>query len=94
MTRDIVQFVPLREFKTRTGTNFSLVSFPCENFVITIIMVYFCQAKETLAEIPGQFLSFMKSRGIKPNPPPLRHQRSSIMHSSPEGQGGSASTHT
>lgn len=25
--------------------------------------------KETLAEIPGQLLSFMKSKGIVPNPP-------------------------
>ena len=25
MSRDIVQFVPLREFQTRTGANFSLV---------------------------------------------------------------------
>ena len=32
------------------------------------------QAKETLAEIPDQFLSYMKTHGIKPNPPPLRKQ--------------------
>ena len=36
------------------------------------------QARETLAEIPDQFTSFMKVQGIKPNPPPLRKQRSSI----------------
>ncbi len=55
MSRDIVQFVPLRQFQSRGGANFSL-------------------AKETLAEIPTQLLSFMKSKGIKPNPPPLRRQ--------------------
>ena len=53
MSRDIVQFVPLRQFQSRGGANFSL-------------------AKETLAEIPTQLLSFMRSKGIKPNPPPLR----------------------
>ncbi len=53
MSRDIVQFVPLRNFQSRNGTNFSL-------------------SKETLAEIPNQLTSFMKSKGIKPNPPPLR----------------------
>ncbi|XP_065898751.1 copine-9-like [Dysidea avara] len=52
MARDIVQFVPLREFKTQ-GVDFSL-------------------ARETLAEIPGQFLSYMKSKNIKPNPPVTR----------------------
>ncbi|XP_019852495.1 PREDICTED: copine-9-like isoform X2 [Amphimedon queenslandica] len=57
MERDIVQFVPLREYQSRAGANFSL-------------------AKETLAEIPGQLLSFMRSKGIKPNPPPLRAQQS------------------
>ena len=27
------------------------------------------QARETLAEIPDQFIHYMKKRGIKPNPP-------------------------
>lgn len=27
-------------------------------------------AKDVLAEIPDQFISYMKSRGIKPNPAP------------------------
>ncbi len=35
------------------------------------------QAKETLAEIPGQFLAFMKKSGISPNPPPLKARRQS-----------------
>ncbi len=29
MTRDIVQFVPLRQFKSRGGADFSLVSWSC-----------------------------------------------------------------
>ena len=33
---------------------------------------FYAQARETLAEIPGQFLSYMKSKGIKPNPPVSR----------------------
>ena len=36
----------------------------------------YLQARETLAEIPNQFTSFMKTNNIKPNPPPLRHQQS------------------
>ena len=30
------------------------------------------QARETLAEVPGQFIEYMKKRGIKPNPPVSR----------------------
>jgi hypothetical protein len=59
MARDIVQFVPLREFQSHSGANFSL-------------------ARETLAEIPEQFISFMKANGIRPNPPPLKKQASSF----------------
>lgn len=36
------------------------------------------QAKETLAEIPEQFLSFMRHNGLHPNPPPLRKQQTSM----------------
>ena len=59
MERDIVQFVPLRRFHSRSGANFSL-------------------ARETLAEIPDQFLGCMKKYNIKPNPPPLRYQQSTF----------------
>jgi len=45
--RDIVQFVPFRNFK---GQHYSAL------------------AKETLAEIPGQVLGYMKSKGFIPNP--------------------------
>jgi len=68
MARDIVQFVPLREFKTQRA-DFSLVS--CVDTNMYFIVAVF-QARETLAEIPGQFLSYMKSKSIKPNPPVSR----------------------
>ena len=56
MKRDIVQFVPLRQFrKQRDPNNFSL-------------------ARETLAEIPDQLVSYMKSKGIKPNPPVVQRR--------------------
>ena len=64
MSRDIVQFVPLREFHSRSGANFSL-------------------ARETLAEIPTQLTSFMRSKGIKPNPPPLRRRQDTITQGPP-----------
>lgn len=55
--RDIVQFVPFRDYMDRTG-----------NHVLSMARL----AKDVLAEIPDQLISYMKSRGIKPNPvPPL-----------------------
>lgn len=38
-----------------------------------------------MAEIPGQFLSYMKSKGIKPNPPISRPPRpdGSVQHQQP-----------
>lgn len=51
--RDIVQFVPLNKFLTKSG-NSSTVKSQAD------------LAKEVLAEIPEQLTSFMKSRGIKP----------------------------
>uniref|UniRef100_A0A8C4SP37 Copine Vb n=1 Tax=Erpetoichthys calabaricus TaxID=27687 RepID=A0A8C4SP37_ERPCA len=53
--RDIVQFVPFRDYIDRTG-----------NHVLSMARL----AKDVLAEIPDQFISYMKSRGIKPNPAP------------------------
>ncbi|KAJ8360505.1 hypothetical protein SKAU_G00170300 [Synaphobranchus kaupii] len=53
--RDIVQFVPFRDYMDRTG-----------NHVLSMARL----AKDVLAEIPDQFISYMKSRGIKPNPSP------------------------
>lgn len=47
------QFVPLREFMDGTGD---------------VVRSQARLAKEVLAEIPDQFLSYMKSRNIKPKP--------------------------
>uniref|UniRef100_A0A3Q3WDF4 C2 domain-containing protein n=1 Tax=Mola mola TaxID=94237 RepID=A0A3Q3WDF4_MOLML len=52
--RDIVQFVPFRDYIDRSG-----------NQVLSMARL----AKDVLAEIPEQLLSFMKSRGIEPRPP-------------------------
>ncbi|KAF3689662.1 Copine-5 [Channa argus] len=51
----IVNFVPFRDYMDRTG-----------NHVLSMARL----AKDVLAEIPDQFISYMKSRGIKPNPAP------------------------
>ncbi|BES98349.1 Copine [Nesidiocoris tenuis] len=53
--RDIVQFVPFSKF---------LNAYPGQN-------VQHLLAKEVLAEIPFQFTSFMKSKGIAPKPPQI-----------------------
>uniref|UniRef100_A0A3Q4H5Q5 Copine Va n=1 Tax=Neolamprologus brichardi TaxID=32507 RepID=A0A3Q4H5Q5_NEOBR len=51
------QFVPFRDYMDRTG-----------NHVLSMARL----AKDVLAEIPDQLISYMKSRAIKPNPvPPL-----------------------
>ncbi|KAJ8017122.1 hypothetical protein DPEC_G00014480 [Dallia pectoralis] len=51
--RDIVQFVPFRDYMDRPG-----------NQVLSMARL----AKDVLAEIPDQLLGFMKSRGIEPRP--------------------------
>ncbi|XP_062248858.1 copine Va [Platichthys flesus] len=53
--RDIVQFVPFRDYMDRAG-----------NHVLSMARL----AKDVLAEIPDQLISYMKSRGIKPNTVP------------------------
>ncbi|KAK7884784.1 hypothetical protein WMY93_027907 [Mugilogobius chulae] len=62
--RDIVQFVPFRDYIDRSG-----------NQVLSMARL----AKDVLAEIPDQLLSFMKSRGIEPRPamstPPMPELR-------------------
>lgn len=67
--RDIVQFVPMREFMGRAGAN-----------PATIQAIL---AKEVLEEIPDQFLSYMKSRNIKPKPPLQRQLTISSVTSLP-----------
>ncbi|XP_028430545.1 LOW QUALITY PROTEIN: copine-9 [Perca flavescens] len=56
--RDIVQFVPFRDYMDRSG-----------NQVLSMARL----AKDVLAEIPDQLLSFMKSHGIQPPPCPPPH---------------------
>nr|XP_059881935.1 copine-8 [Delphinus delphis] len=53
--RDIVQFVPFRDYIDRSG-----------NHILSMARL----AKDVLAEIPEQFLSYMRTRGIKPSPAP------------------------
>uniref|UniRef100_A0A8C9VPZ0 Copine 8 n=1 Tax=Scleropages formosus TaxID=113540 RepID=A0A8C9VPZ0_SCLFO len=53
--RDIVQFVPFRDYIDRSG-----------NHILSMARL----AKDVLAEIPDQFLSYMRTRGIKPSPAP------------------------
>ncbi|KAI2648092.1 Copine-8 [Labeo rohita] len=49
--RDIVQFVPFRDYIDRRG-----------NHILSMARL----AKDVLAEIPDQFLQYVRSRGIKP----------------------------
>ncbi|CAH2275832.1 copine-8 isoform X1 [Pelobates cultripes] len=53
--RDIVQFVPFRDYIDRSG-----------NHILSMARL----AKDVLAEIPDQFLLYMRSRGFKPFPAP------------------------
>lgn len=70
--RDIVQFVPFKEFQGRQGENPASVQARL--------------AKEVLEEIPDQFLSYMKSRNIKPKPPLQRSLTISSVHSLPPSE--------
>ncbi len=54
--RDIVQFVPFSNF-VRQGLDSHMSRLHL--------------AREVLAEVPDQFVGFMKSRGIKPKPPKM-----------------------
>ena len=55
---------------------------PLEMSVVSteLILALLPQARETLAEIPDQFLSYMKTHGIRPNPPPLKKQQSGYIN--------------
>lgn len=57
--RDIVQFVPFRDY-------INGLKGPA-----TYVMTQAKLAKAVLAEVPSQFLSFMKQRGVKPGTPKL-----------------------
>ncbi|MCI4387177.1 hypothetical protein PGIGA_G00071080 [Pangasianodon gigas] len=62
--RDIVQFVPFRDYIDRSG-----------NQVLSMARL----AKDVLAEIPEQLLSYMKTRGIEPRPA-LSHSPTPHIH--------------
>lgn len=49
------QFVPFRDYVDRTG-----------NHVLSMARL----ARDVLAEIPDQLVSYMKAKGIRPSPPP------------------------
>uniref|UniRef100_A0A8C6GVE0 Copine-5 n=1 Tax=Mus spicilegus TaxID=10103 RepID=A0A8C6GVE0_MUSSI len=69
--RDIVQFVPFRDYVDRTG-----------NHVLSMARL----ARDVLAEIPDQLVSYMKAQGIRPRPPPAAPAQSppqSPAHSPP-----------
>ncbi|XP_001927623.2 copine-5 isoform X2 [Phacochoerus africanus] len=59
--RDIVQFVPFRDYVDRTG-----------NHVLSMARL----ARDVLAEIPDQLVSYMKAQGIRPRAPPTAPARS------------------
>ncbi|XP_073675933.1 copine Va [Garra rufa] len=61
--RDIVQFVPFRDYMDRTG-----------NHVLSMARL----AKDVLAEIPEQLILYMKARGIKPNQTPPDYSPSGL----------------
>ncbi|PVD25046.1 hypothetical protein C0Q70_15543 [Pomacea canaliculata] len=70
--RDIVQFVPMRNFVGRGGDDVAAVQ---ERL-----------AKEVLEEIPDQFLSYMKRHNVKPKPPLQRQGTISSVRSLPSSE--------
>lgn len=65
------QFVPFRDYVDRTG-----------NHVLSMARL----ARDVLAEIPDQLVSYMKAQGIRPRPPPAAPAQSppqSPAHSPP-----------
>ncbi|XP_070574909.1 copine-8-like isoform X2 [Ptychodera flava] len=66
--RDIVQFVPFRDFENESN----------------VVMSQARLAKEVLAEIPDQIVEWMKKRNIKPKPPTYQYtMRQQSMPSAP-----------
>ncbi|KAK3608098.1 hypothetical protein CHS0354_004755 [Potamilus streckersoni] len=70
--RDIVQFVPLRDFLGKPGE--------------TSAALQARLAKEVLEEIPEQFLSYMRKNNIKPKPPLQRQLTISSIRSLPASE--------
>ncbi|XP_008838292.1 copine-5 isoform X2 [Nannospalax galili] len=75
--RDIVQFVPFRDYVDRTG-----------NHVLSMARL----ARDVLAEIPDQLVSYMKAQGIRPRPPPTVPVSS--LPQSPAGSPSGSPLHT
>ncbi|XP_029637877.1 copine-8 isoform X4 [Octopus sinensis] len=71
--RDIVQFVPMRNFTFSNQGDNSLT-------------IQARLAKEVLEEIPDQFLSYMKKHSIKPKPPLMRQPTISSITSLPASE--------
>uniref|UniRef100_A0A0L8FPC8 C2 domain-containing protein n=2 Tax=Octopus bimaculoides TaxID=37653 RepID=A0A0L8FPC8_OCTBM len=71
--RDIVQFVPMRNFTFSNQGDNSLT-------------IQARLAKEVLEEIPDQFLSYMKKHSIKPRPPLMRQPTISSITSLPASE--------
>ncbi len=67
--RDIVQFVPFREFKDKVRVRGLRVARMLYFLLTHVFQGLAVLAKEVLEEVPGQLLSYMKSRNIVPNPP-------------------------
>ena len=84
MSRDIVQFVPLRDFRSQGGANFSLVS--QSEYSDFKFLKAISQTREVLSEIPEQLTTLMKSKGIVPNPPRLVPQQSFYGSPAPQQQ--------
>uniref|UniRef100_A0A3P9Q9R6 Copine family member 9 n=1 Tax=Poecilia reticulata TaxID=8081 RepID=A0A3P9Q9R6_POERE len=78
--RDIVQFVPFRDYIDRSG-----------NQVLSMARL----AKDVLAEIPDQLMSYMKSRGIEARPPqPATSDSTSDSTSDPTSTGNAKQSNT
>ena len=58
--RDIVQFVPFRDFVDQNSADVKMIS--------PVLL-----AKEVLAEVPDQFLSFMKKKRLFPKKRSIRN---------------------
>ncbi|KAK3752663.1 hypothetical protein RRG08_054518, partial [Elysia crispata] len=58
--RDMVQFVPMRDFLGRNGDDSAAIQARL--------------AREVLEEIPDQFLSYMQKHNVKPKPPMLQRR--------------------
>ena len=68
---DIVQFVPFRDFANQHPSRLAAALY---------VSVHAISHIGRLAEIPDQFLSFMKRNNILPRPPPTQQQLADMVH--------------